>query len=514
MGRQTTTILISIVANLLLIGLKFLLAGLSGSLSLRASAWHSFSDVIVSGIVLIGLVVARADRRPSRGVSRVEHAISLVVALFILYAGWDIFRDVGSAETPEMRYVAWVALAAVLSIVVSLILARYKTYVGRATDSPSLIADGYHSLIDMYSSIVVVASLLGYALGFRSLDKVAAVVVVLFILFAGYEIARGALRGLLGRGQPDAGAHPGHAGPADPGRVLRTAVPILVPVVIVLYLLSGVYVVKAGHAGVVRRFGKVTAVNVPPGLRYRLPWPIDAVSLVPLDAIQRLEVPRSTMLTGDQNLVDVTARVHFRVDDVRSFALNVSEPGGLVLTAAEAALRQTVGGTTVDALLTSEKERIQREAQERLQTQLGRAAAGLRVLSVQLLEAAPPQEVATAFLDVASAREDRSTYINEALAYQNELLPRARAKAGGMISEAEGYRAEKIAGATGESRRFLSRLGEYRKATQVTRTRLYLEAVEKALPNVRKLFLSPGVREGDLELWLGRSGVLPMPVAP
>lgn len=507
MGRKATTILITIVVNLGLIGLKFLLASLSGSLSLRASGWHSFSDVFVSGIVLVGLLLVQRARVADKA-NRIEHWVSLLVAAFIFYIGFDIFGEALSNGEPELRNVFWVALAAVLTIVFSYFMARYKTYVGRQTNSPSLVADGYHSLMDMYSSIVVVAGLFGYAIGFRSLDKVAAVVVVLFIAFAGYEIGRDALAGLAGDERRERNHLP------DPRRLLRTAVPFLVLAFAVAYTLSGFYTVTPGQVAVVRRFGRMLPGEISPGLHYRIPWPVDRVSQVPMAAVQRADVPQTLMLTGDQNLVNISATVHYRVGDAWNFVFNVDQPAALVRDAAVAALRQTVGFQAVDALLTGEKAAIQTETQRQLQARLDAGRSGLQVVAVQLASASPPQEVAAAFLDVASAREDRATYINEAQAYQNETLPKARGDATKLVLEAEAYKAEKIANAQGEAARFTSRLAEYEKAPGVTRTRLYLEAVEKVLPRVQKFLLSPEIGSGTLDLWFTRGGAAPAVTLP
>ena len=503
MGRKETTLLITIVVNLGLIGLKFLLAGLSGSLALRASGWHSFSDVFVSGLVFVGLLLARRDRASAQGVSRIEHGVSLLVALFIFYIGFDILRDAVSDEEPELRNVFWVALGAVLTIVLSYFMARYKTYVGRATNSPALVADGYHSLMDMYSSIVVVASLFGYAIGLRNLDKVAAIIIVLFIAFAGYEIGRDALAGLTGRG------HLEHPGLAEPHRLLRPALFFLAVVLAAMYLLSGFYTVAPGETGIVRRFGKLTA-EAAPGLHYRLPWPVDTVARVPVGAVQRAEVPRSLMLTGDENLVNVAAIAQYRVRNATDFAFNIDQPGALVSAAAEAALRQAVGLRPVDALLTSDRATIQTETARLLQERLDAGRAGLEVLAVQLTEAAPPEEVAAAFLDVASAGEDRVTYLNEARAYQIEIVPKARGDAEKQLREAEAYKAEKVNNAQGEAARFASRLAAYKQAPAITRTRLYLEAIERVLPRVQKFLISAQVGNGNLDLWFTRNGVPPM----
>lgn len=512
MGRKETTIAIAIAVNLALVALKFGLASLSGSLSLRASGWHSFSDVVVSAIVLAGLFLARRERVAAQGVSRIEHAVSLLVAGFIFYVGFDIFRDALSGEEPELQNVFWVALGALLTIALSYFMARYKTYVGRATGSPALLADGYHSLMDMYSSIVVVVGLFGYAIGFRSLDRVAAVVVVVLIAFAGYEIGRDALSGLLRR------PHLEHGPLAQPfRRLLRTGAPVLAVALTLMYAASGLYVVQPGEVAVVRRFGQLLGADIGPGLRYQLPWPVDKVSVIPVDLVRRAAVPQSLMLTGDQNLVEMAATVHYRVTGATAYLFNLSRPADLVRDAAEAALRQSVALRPIDDVLAGGKAAIQDETQRVLQAQLDAARAGLQVLAVQLSTVQPPQDVASAFLDVASAREDRATTINEAVAYQNEIVPKARGEAAKQLREAEAYRAERIANATGQAQRFAGRLAEYRKAPGVTRTRLYLETVEQVLPEVQTFLVSPGVSMGSLDLWFSRGGsapVLPPPSLP
>lgn len=216
------------------------------------------------------------------------------------------------------------------------------------------------------------------------------------------------------------------------------------------------------------------------------------------------------MLTGDENLVNVAATVHYRVRSAAEYVLNVGQPRELLRDAAEASLRQTIGLRTIDDLLAREKGDIQEETRRQLQTRLDASRAGLEVVAVQLTEASPPEEVASAFLDVASAREDRATYINEGEAYRNEIVPRARGMAARQLREAEAYKAERTAAATGEAQRFTRRLAAYKGAPAITRTRLYLEAIERVLPNMQKFILTPGVGTGALDLWFNRGGSPPM----
>jgi modulator of FtsH protease HflK len=186
------------------------------------------------------------------------------------------------------------------------------------------------------------------------------------------------------------------------------------------------------------------------------------------------------------------------------------DPEALVREASDAALRQVVAQERVDALLTVDKAAIQQRAVQLAQLTLDDYNAGLIVVGLQLLESNPPPEIADAFRDVASASEDRNTFINEALAYQNEVLPLARGDAVTTREAANSYRAEKVAQATGEATRFASRQGAYAKAPDVTRIRLYLEAVEKVLPGARKFVLDSAIRLETTDLWIPGANEAPL----
>ena len=504
MNRKERTVLVTIIINLLLIAFKFWLAGASGSLALRASALHSIADAAIGGFVLIGLLISRLDetRNSSKGqVSRVENWVALAVAAAIFYVGFDIVIEVLGNQAAELKNLGPIALASLITVAVAYFIARYKLYVGRQTNSPALIAGGYHSQMDIYASIVVVAGLGGAALGLPNLDRAAAAVVVVFILFSGYEIASSAISALRHHEALDIEGESSPTHVHTPVGLWRWFIPVSALILVALYVLSGFYVVRPGEAGVVRRFGRVLAGNVGPGLHYRFPWPVDRVDVVDVSAIRRAETPVSLMLTGDENLINVRLSIHYTATDPVRFLLNVVDPEILAQQAAESAMRQVVANEAVDALLTVDKASIQQKATTLAQKSLDGYDAGLRVVGVQLLESSPPAEVADAFRDVASASEDRNTFINEALAYQNEILPVARGDAEKAIQAANSYRSEKIAVATGEAAQFASQQAAYAEASDITRLRLYLEAIEKVLPGARKFVLDAAVELQTTDLW-------------
>lgn len=517
MGRKETTLIIAMAANVLLIGTKLLLARLSGSMALTADAWHSVADLFVTGVVLVGLFVARRERRNGDRPGRAEHAVALFVAIFVFYMAYRVFTETVSGHGHELTNVFPVALAALATIAISYFMGRFKLYVGQQTNSPALTADGYHSMMHMWSSVAVAAGLFGYLIGFQTLDRVAAVVVALFIAYTGYHILTDATRGLAApaSGETGPGHLPGHGRLAYPWRPSPAALRLFALALVGLYLLSGLYYVQPGEAAVVRRFGQWQGGQVGPGLHYRLPWPFESATNVAVAEVRRFTAPPVEILTGDENLVTASLAVQYDVSSPSGYLFNASEPSRLLGVAAGSALRQTVGESDIDYLLTTGRGETEARAAARLQSILDGYRAGIRVLDVQLVSIVPPKEVADAFVDVASAREDKSTFINEALAYQNEIVPKARGEAEKMVREGEAYRAEKINTARGDAQRFLDRVAEYTRARGVTATRLYLEAVEKVLPKVKKFVGSPEVQEGTLDLWfLGEGATLPQPPQP
>ncbi|MBI4786333.1 MAG: FtsH protease activity modulator HflK, partial [Chloroflexi bacterium] len=268
---------------------------------------------------------------------------------------------------------------------------------------------------------------------------------------------------------------------------------------------------------VVRRFGQRVAVGVPSGLGYHLPWPIETVTKVQVTRIQQVEPISVELLTGDENLVQLDFAVQYTIADIAAYVFNISDPHALIRADAQAAIRQMVGERAIDDLLTTGRAQAEARVAALLQQFLDQHQSGMRIATVRLVKSRPPDAVAAAFLDVASAREDRETYINEATAYANEVVPKARGDAEKAIKAAEAYRATKINNATGEAARFAARHTSHDGAASITETRLYLEAIEKALAKVRKYVISPDLKGSNLDFWLlGQGSSLPpfIPSAP
>ncbi|OHB82485.1 MAG: HflK protein [Planctomycetes bacterium RBG_19FT_COMBO_48_8] len=294
----------------------------------------------------------------------------------------------------------------------------------------------------------------------------------------------------------------------------------MVPLLLVIWLLSGIYIVRPGEQGVVRRFGKVVRVTEP-GPHYRLPSPIERVDKPKIQQVRRIEIgfetinpgllparykfhpEESLMLTGDEQIIDAQIIVQYKIKDPADYLFNVRNlegPQGTIKDAAEVALRQVVGERPIDDVLIKEKLQVEIDILTLLQEIVDGYESGVRIIEVKLQTVQPPKEVASAFSDVVSAKEYKDKLIQEAEGYKEDLIPKARGEARSMVLAAEAYKQEKVTRAQGDVEKFLAVLAEYEKAKEITRKRLYLEAMEKVLPGIRKFIIDSDAGDGVLKL--------------
>jgi membrane protease subunit HflK len=271
---------------------------------------------------------------------------------------------------------------------------------------------------------------------------------------------------------------------------------------IVLWLATGIYIVGPDEVGVVRTFGKFTRV-VQSGLNWKFPAPIEIVNTPKVTEVKRIEIgfrtlkngqyrtveKESLMLTGDENIVDAEMIVQYKIKDPVAYLFKIVGPELTVREAAEASLRTIVGRNKIDETLTTGKFTIQEETKTQLQSILDNYNSGIHVVAVQLQDVSPPKEVIGAFKDVASAKEDKNRMINQAEGYRNDVIPKARGEAEAMIRDAEGFKESRVKRAEGDATKFTTILKEYRKAKSITEKRLYLETMEKVLPDIEKIIV-------------------------
>lgn len=281
----------------------------------------------------------------------------------------------------------------------------------------------------------------------------------------------------------------GRGGDGGNGRGLGGGPVIAILVVLAaLWFLSGWYQVDAQQQAVVLRFGKFHQITTE-GLHWR-PRFVDQVTKVAVTTERRYQTqPRNEMLTEDENIVELPLTVQYNVGDVKDYVLKVRDPELSLREATDSALRHEVGSTKFDEVISTGRAELSVVVAQRLQSYLDQYGTGINIVKVNIQEAKPPSAVRAAYDDVVKAREDRERVINEAQSYANGVVPEARGRAQRTIEEAEGYREQVIAEAQGEAQRFEKLLTEYRKAPEVTRQRLYVQAISEVLANTSKVLV-------------------------
>lgn len=343
------------------------------------------------------------------------------------------------------------------------------------------------------------------------------------------------LSGLFGgRGGPGKPSDPREDGPSfQPDmKSAGVGVGLISFVVLVIWLGSGFFIVQEGQQAIVTTFGRYSA-TVDAGFQWRFPYPFQAHDTVAVTQLRSAEIGRNTvgqttglrdssMLTQDENIVDIRFTVQYRLKDAKSYLFENREPDKAVEQASESAVREIVGRSKVDSVLYEQRDAIAADLVKSIQAQLDRLKAGILVVNVNVQNVQVPEQVQAAFNDAVKAGADRDRFKNEGQAYASDVIPKARGTAARLREEAEGYRQRVIAQAEGDAERFRSVLTEYQKAPGVTRDRLYIDTMQQVYSNVSKVMIDS--RSGSNLLYMpldkllqqagGSGSVTAMPPVP
>ena len=582
MDRRIRTSLISIGADITLISIKWVLAWFTFSAALGVDALHSLSDLFVSVTVLLGLLIRgnmekRAARNPvipnADGTVPappgywIEAIISLVVALIILYLPYQIVTSVTSRSSLSVTY-PWLAIGGVMiCILIAYFISRFKTFVGRETDSPALVADGFHSRMDMYTSIAVLVSLFGHLIGVV-FDTLLAVVIAVLVATTGLELLITSLLSFvrrtrvpqiallsfvadwLNRGTKFVSHKLLGRSIGLPGKEFwRKLLPSywLTPrraavgfaVVLAAYALSGFVMIQPGETGVHLRFGAIVDDTMKPGLHYTLPWPIDTVRRVNDKHVYRVEVGfrtdpalavsvssllweaqqdvegytkntrESIMLTGDENIVDISMVVHYIPLDPVVHIFRIKDVSEIVRGLTESIMRGVVAMEHVDHIMIEHRAGVVALVEKELSKQVADLGLGIRIVGVFSHDAHPPLKVVPSFRDVFSAREDKVKAVSVAESHRNAALPQARAQSASSLMDAEAGAYEKRVRAQGDAEQFTLESKAYRIAPDITSFRMYIETVENVLSGRKKIIADPRANRGGYRFWMFAPGKNP-----
>jgi membrane protease subunit HflK len=318
------------------------------------------------------------------------------------------------------------------------------------------------------------------------------------------------LAGLFGGGRGGRGG--GNGGREPDMKSAGVGVGLIVAIAVLIWLGTGFFIVQEGQQAVITQFGRYHS-TVGAGFNWRLPYPIQRHETVFVTQIRSVDIGRdviikatglreSAMLTEDENIVEIKFAVQYRLNDARAFLFESRNPTDAVIQAAETAVREVVGKMKMDAALSEERDQIAPRVRKLMQDILDRYKVGIEVVGINLQQGGvrPPEQVQAAFDDVLKAGQERERLKNEAQAYANDVVPRAIGTASRLKEEALAYKARIVAQAQGDAQRFRLVLGEYQKAPQVTRDRLYLEAMQQIYSNVTKVMVES--RQGSNLLYL------------
>ncbi len=338
-------------------------------------------------------------------------------------------------------------------------------------------------------------------------------------LFGGNKNARGRPNNNLGGNNNGGGDGSGGGGGFQPD--MKTAgigAGLIAAVALLIWLGTGFFIVQEGQQAVITRFGAIKGTKEA-GFNWRLPYPIERHETVALTQLRSVEIGRkagntggglkeSSMLTQDENIVDIKFTIQYRLKSAADYLFQNRNPDDAVVKAAESAIREVVGKATMDTVLNKDRESIQRDVVKGVQAQLDRYKTGILIQTVNIQNVQPPEPVQAAFDDALKAGQDRDRLKNEGQAYANDVVPRAKGTAARLKEEADGYRSNVVARAEGDSERFKAVLTEYQKAPQVTRDRLYTDAMQQIYSSVTKVMVDS--RQGNNLLYLPLDKIMQM----
>ncbi len=565
MRKQEKTAIIVAFVDLLSIIVKFFLAALTGSLSIMADAWHSFGDLITTIMVFIALVLDRKEKikdvdaadKQARFIRRSswEPRACVIIGIALIAVAARVFKEIFLGGTPEIiRYPVIAAAIVLLLMLFSYIRFRFEESVGKETDSPALVADAYHSKVDIYSLTLALISLLSEHLEIR-IDRWMAGIIALMILAIALKTLYNAFSIMLTQSNqviPKERTVEDKAiiftvgyihtkkdhlmsrlinrfnlkNPEKTRQLRSRFISAGLALAVIVWILSGFYIVSYSEQAIIERLGKPIDILNPvgPGLHYDWPRPISRINRVDTDSVRWMRLGYVTkertdiilwtkahylkeysVLTGDGAIVELAANLHYRVVDAGAYLYSAIEPESqLELMSYETLCRLAAQHSLFDILAYGRKK-FEQTVTESIQSLADAANLGIEVVQICFLDVHPPMEVAPAFEDVVSAQEDLETYIEQARGYYKETLPLTTGEAASMIVQAESYRKEIVEKAGGQADAFLSVTNAFKRHKSINRYRVRFDALDFWLSGKPLWLIDSRVSKRPLDLFISQS---------
>lgn len=490
----------------------------------------------------------------------VESLVAYLVSLIILYMPYQILVNVSESNQLNMDY-AWIAIIGIITcIAITYFISRFKLIVGHETDSIALEADGQHSRMDMYTSFAVLLSLVGQIIGIN-LDNIVAVIIAVMIGITGLNLFISSIISFVKKSDikhvvfwnwcyEKLNNGLGHTTGFLFGKTLKLptmenislewfrgifskkVLAIVFAVLILVYLFTGITLINPDETGVKLRFGKIVNENMQPGIHYLMPWPFETARKVNAKLVYRVELgfrtneriegsissmlweekhtmrgykknkTESTVLTGDENLADLSLVVHYRPKDAVRHVFRINNVDEVLRGLLESNMREVLSTESGDDLLTLGRKVVTEKIHQALNKDLDKLDLGVEIVEIYCHDFHPPMEVVGTYRDVFSAREDRAKLLNKAQSYRNKALPEARAESTLKLANAYSLQYEKGVMAQGEAEKFKLESNAYKLAPDLTTYRMFLETVEKGFAGKKKIVADPAVNRGGYRMWL------------
>jgi membrane protease subunit HflK len=547
--------------------LKFVLAGFSGSIALLADAWHSFSDIFSSVSVFMALRMDRKDKQDIEPAHEQKNAvkifrragwetkIAVVIGLFLLFVCGKMFVEILSHKPIIIKFPLVIAAGVLILAFLSYLLYKYEFYVGKINNSPGLIADGYHSKIDMYASIMVALNLASSHFGFN-IDKPVAFIICLFVAKHAWHVLIDSLRSysqqrrrittsnlisslsledvflLFLRQQLTKAANRiysfirqrlfGFNQTQEMKLLAKRPFFIFLSLIALLwYFACGFYIVNPQEEAIVEFFGRPKAEIVKPGLHYCFPFPVEKAKVENTKRIRlqvigsreeesglpilwtNLHTDRETFfITGDFSLLDANLYLHYNIKNLYAYFYNANSPEKLLGVLAYSHMRAIFGKKPFISIMTEERVKLEEGLRLELQRECDMFGLGLNIVTAKFKDIHTPLDVSGSFEDVGSALEDWQAEVNAARGYRDDVLPKARGEAAKSKEEASAYQKNAVASSIAEATRFNDLLEVKKRNFSLLRTQLYLETLENSLTGADKFIAPSSLISKECEIWI------------
>ncbi|MBX2858098.1 MAG: cation diffusion facilitator family transporter [Cellvibrionaceae bacterium] len=544
--RRIRTSLLAIATDLTLATIKLLLAIYTGSAALRADALHSATDLFVSIILLVGIALKLQQEKSQNPSEKpwghiIEASLAVFVALIILYVPYDIISNIGQHNTQPIKHLAVGIFGTLAVIFIVLFIARLKLYVARQTDSIALEADAYHSMVDVFTSIAVLVSLLGFMVGIE-LDNTVAVVIAIMITVTGLELLVSGIKSLIQKTALNqvslyetiaafAARVLGKVSFARPlidfAKKLYTYRLLILVLLAASYLLSGFKSIEHGNSG--QRFWLATPENrsLEPGLHYALPWPLGKINTYRQGALYSVQIgtraealangqqrlwteiksrqliseTANYYLTADEQLVDISLAIFYSVSEPASVLTTLESHHRLVQQLAQYCFNRFVLSHSLDQLLSGDKNTLKDELRQAMQQELASLFPAISIVDLQFQTFRLPAVVIAAYRDVINAQQEKQQAINNAIAHRLQSLPLSRATYTDSIANAESQSLTKILQAEGNIAQISQLSQVQRKLRDGFEFNVYLNTVNQLLSGKRILIKDANLSNSDLKTW-------------